>query len=230
MARRSAGATQFFTYDFDAHAADLRANGHLLTGEPAQTAVAVYCPTTLYRLGGDLQPTIQAATRLRACTAYDVLDELLIGDGALTDRYKALVLFQGDFIDQPILDRIQHWVESGGTLLCPAGLVPRNVAGDPWLLLSSHQTGHEFAVGRGRVALLLPTAKGSVHTEEIRQRLHGLPGIPDSLDGVWTTRRGHQRLFFNPTTRPARRPLGPTAGGATIEIAPGEIGIDPAAQ
>lgn len=220
----SAGATQFFTYEFDDHAADLRAYAHLLTGEPAETGVAVYCPTTLYRLGGDLRPTIDAATRLRACTAYDVLDELLIADGALTDHYKALVLFQGEFIEQSILDRFQHWIESGGTLVCPAGLVPRNVAGDAWPLLASHPADREFAVGRGRVVRLRPATNGAIRIEAIRRALHGLPGIPDSLDGVWTTRRQHQTIFLNPTTQPVHHH---SIGSArTIDIPPGELAIE----
>jgi hypothetical protein len=224
----SGGATQFFTYEFDAHAADIRSHIQLLTGEPAETSVAVYCPTTLYRLGGDLQPTIQTATRLRACTAYDVLDELLITDGALTDRYKALVIFQGDFIDQPILDRIKRWIESGGTLLLPAAVTPRNVEGVPWAPLASHAADPEFPLGQGHVFRLHPTAKGAIRIEEIRQRLRFLPTIPASLDGAWTTRRRTQTLVLNPTTRPVHHLLGPSAEGPTIDIPPGEIAVVPA--
>ena len=56
---------------------------HLITGKPGETEVAVYCPTTLYRLGGNLQPTIKAAYPLRDLCEFDVLDETLINDGAL---------------------------------------------------------------------------------------------------------------------------------------------------
>lgn len=219
----SAGATQFFTYEFADHSADLRTYAPLLTGEPAETSVAVYCPTTLYRLGGDLRPTIDAATRLRECTAYDVLDELLIADGALTDRYKALVMFQGEFIDQPILDRIQCWIESGGTLVCPSGLLPTNVVGDAWPLLASDTSDGAFSVGRGRIIRLASDVKGAAQTEEIRRSLRGVPGIPDALDGIWTTRRRHQTIFLNPTTQSVRHAV---RDNRAIEIGAGEIAVE----
>lgn len=224
----SGGATQFFTYEFDAHAADLQAHASLLTGEPAATSVAVYCPTTLYRLSGDLQPTIQSATRLRSCTAYDVLDELLIADGALTDRYKALVMFQGGFIDQPILDRLQHWIESGGTLLLPGNLKPRNVAGEPWPVLASHPGAAEFSLGRGRIIQLDVTPKGLTPIESIRSALRSLAGvanIPATVDGTWTTCRRNQTLILNPTTRPVHHFLGLSSDGPAVDVPPGEMAI-----
>jgi hypothetical protein len=62
---------------------------------PGETDIAVYCPTTLYRLGSDLKPTIDSARQLRDLCDYDVLDELLIDDGALNEKYKMLVMFSG---------------------------------------------------------------------------------------------------------------------------------------
>lgn len=226
----SGGATQFFTYEFDAHAADLQKNAALLTGEAAETSVAVYCPTTLYRLGGDLQPTIQSATHLRSCTAYDVLDELLITDGALSDRYKALIMFQGDFIDQPILDRLQHWIEAGGTLLLPASLSPRNVAGQPWPPIANHPADRDYPLGHGRIIRLDTNPKGLIHIESIRSRLHDLNGvlnIPATLDGTWTTRRRNQILVLNPTTRPVHHALAASPNGSSIDIPPGELVLVP---
>jgi hypothetical protein len=226
----SAGASQFFTYEFDAHAADMRSHIQLFTGEPADTSVALYCPTTLYRLGGDLQPTIQAATHLRQCTAYDVLDELLIADGALTDHYKALLMFQGDLIDQPILDRLEHWIASGGTLLLPANLTPHNIPGDPWPLLASHAADASFPVGRGHVIRLPASAKGAIHVEDIRQSLHGIDGvahIPATLDGIWTTRRRSQTIYLNPTTRPVHHAIDSPPDTPPLDLPPGELITQP---
>jgi hypothetical protein len=223
----SGGATQFFTYEFDAHADDLRKYLPLLNGRPAETALAVYCPTTLYRLGGDLEPTIQSATALRQCSAYDVLDELLIADGALTDRYKALVMFQGDFIDQPILERLQRWIEGGGTLLLPAGLTPRNIAGDLWPPLAAHANGAELRLGRGRVVRLAPDPKRLIPIDSIREALAGLPGTPAALDGTWTTRRPSQSVVLNPTTRPVHHLLSESRDGPAIDLPPGEIAVVP---
>ncbi len=62
----SVGAKQIFTYEFDQHIPEIHKYVHLVTGKPGDTQIAVLCPTTLYRLGGDLKPTIQhAATTAR---------------------------------------------------------------------------------------------------------------------------------------------------------------------
>ena len=82
----SAGASQFFTYEFPEHADDIHKYGRLITGHPGDTQVAVYCPTTLYRLGADLRPTIDASRSLRDLCDFDVLDEELISSTALSTR------------------------------------------------------------------------------------------------------------------------------------------------
>src|SRR5207249_998301 len=102
----AAGASQFFTYEFERHATNMQKYIRLLTGKPGETEIAVYCPTTLYRLGGDLQPTIKACYPLRDLCDFDVLDELLIEDGALTAKcYKVLLLLQGEITEQTTLPR-----------------------------------------------------------------------------------------------------------------------------
>src|SRR5262249_14857430 len=122
------GANQIFTYDFEKHADDLRRYAHFVTGKPGETAIAVLCPTTLYRLGGDLSPTIKAAENLRDVANFDVLDELLIADGALKpDRYKVLVIYQGDFVDQPILEKLAAYVSAGGLILVANDKPVRNL-------------------------------------------------------------------------------------------------------
>ena len=55
----SCGARQLFTYEFEAHAPAIQKWVHLYTGKPGETEIAVLCPTTLYRLGGNLDPTIE---------------------------------------------------------------------------------------------------------------------------------------------------------------------------
>ncbi|MEA2709647.1 MAG: hypothetical protein QOF78_2248, partial [Phycisphaerales bacterium] len=179
----SCGTKQLFTYEFDAHAADIRKYAHLVTGVPGETEIAVLCPTTLYRLGGDLTPTIDRSHKLRDLADYDVLDELLVRDGALkADRYKVLILFQADFIDQPVLDRIDAFIAGGGTVLVAGQTVPRNVEGKPWQQKKVTYT-------RGR-------------TLEQFQKLadtHKFKGYDGITDGVWTTRRATQLIMLNTT-------------------------------
>src|SRR6185503_19612570 len=77
----SCGASQLFTYEFEQHVPEIQKYLRLYTGVPGDTQIALYCPTTLYRLGGDLKPTIQFASALRDLCEFEVLDEGLISDG-----------------------------------------------------------------------------------------------------------------------------------------------------
>jgi hypothetical protein len=183
----SCGTRQLFTYEFDQHSADIRKYAHLVTGVPGETEVAVLCPTTVYRLGGDLKPTIEWSNKLRDLTDFDVLDELLVLDGALkTDRYKILVMFQADYIDQPILDRIDSFIANGGTVLIAGPTVPQNVEGKLW-----SQPKALYARG-GR---LLEQFKKLADANKYR-------GYDTAADGVWTTRRSAQLIMLNTTAKP----------------------------
>jgi len=119
----SCGASQLFTYEFDRHVPELRKYAHLITGQPGETPVAVLCPTTLYRLGGDLGPTIRACEQLRDFTDFDVLDELLVRDGALTSHYRALVIFQNDYVDNAVQAKIDTWKQAGGSVIVGSDLL-----------------------------------------------------------------------------------------------------------
>ena len=181
----SCGTKQLFTYEFDKHSADIRRLAHLITGVPGETETAVFCPTTLYRLGGDLKPTITWSHRLRDLTDFDVLDELLILDGALKpDRYKVLVLFQGDFIDQPVLDRLDAYIAAGGRVLVAGRTAPRNLDGQLW---------QQKKVAYARTPVI-EQFKKLADTHKFR-------GYDGASDGVWTTRRGRQLIMLNTTAK-----------------------------
>ena len=101
------GARQLFTYEFESHAADIR---NTFTCSPANRArprsPSIVRPRSIVLAGISSRP-FQAGYPLRDLCDFDVLDELLIADGALTPRrYKALLIFQADIVDQPILDKI----------------------------------------------------------------------------------------------------------------------------
>jgi hypothetical protein len=184
----SCGASQIFTYQFDRHAEAIQKYVHLFTGKPGETEIAVYCPTTLWRLGGDLKKTIDASDQLRDLCDFDVLDELLINDGALSfPRYKALILFQGDFVDQGVLDRISGFVGAGGKLFIATENI-RNVAGAAWPLASSRPANVTLLSRDWLTDLVAP--------------LKDLKGCDGILDGVWTTHRDGQIFVFNTTNKP----------------------------
>ena len=201
----SCGATYLFSYQYEQHAADIEKYVHLFTGQPGETEVAVYCPTTLYRLGGSLQPTISAAPALRDLCEFDVLDELLISDGALTTkRYKALLIFQADIVDQPILDKIHTFIKKGGKVITIGQLTIKNVGGKTWT---------------EKVGRVCPNAPGVASAknwrEELIPLLAGLKGVDGKLDNLWTCRRGVQTIIFNPKDKAAAT----SVNGQSIEIA-----------
>ncbi len=187
----SCGASQIFTYEFDAHAADIQRYAHLYTGKPGDTDVAILCPTTLYRLGGDLWPMIGEANRLRELTDYDVLDELLVLDGALTKRYRTLILFEPEFIERAVIDRVESWVKSGGRLVMFGKESIRNVEGEQWI--------------PSRVVQLDYLPKDNQSLAAVREALKGVIDPNGSFDGVWVTRRGKQAFALNKTDAPVIR-------------------------
>jgi hypothetical protein len=186
----SSGAAQLFTYEFENHAASIQKYINLFTGKSGDTEVAVYCPTTLYRLGGDLQPTIAAGYPLRDLCEYDVLDELLITDGALSnERYRALLIFQGDIVEQAILDKIDRFQRAGGKVIVIGEGAIRNVEGRPWR-------------GAARCSRVAPVAQDQQWLKQLAAQLTGCKGVDGQLDGLWTCRRSNQVFVFNSTDKP----------------------------
>jgi hypothetical protein len=205
----SCGASQLFTYEFEQHVGDIQKYVHLYEGRGGDTEIAVYCPTTLYRLGGDLKPTIQSCDQLRDLCEFDVLDELLITDGALTPaKYKALIIFQGDFVEQPILDKLSAYVAGGGRLML-ANQNIKNLAGAVWPGVNPNASVQVLSAN---------------WLAELQSSLAGLKGYEGALDGVWTCRRDDQVILYNTTDKnvPVNIMDGPRIR-AGVNIAPGEI-------
>lgn len=192
----SCGASQLFTYQFDTHAETIRKYVHLYTGKPGDTEIAVLCPTTLYRLGGDLGLTISGGAKLRDLAEYDVLDELLITDGALTDKYKVLIVMQPDFVEDAVLDKIEPWTKGGGTLVLIGDKSLKTIGGEPRL------TGGNVV----RVAKV----------EALVDVLANRKGVDGKFDGLMTCRRGEQVIIFNSNDNPT--PATIDLAGATADI------------
>jgi hypothetical protein len=203
----SCGASQLFTYEFEQHVPEIQKYVSLYTGVAGETAIAVYCPTTLYRLNGDLRPTIRAAVPLRGLCEFDVLDELLIGDGALTaERYKTLLVFQGDVVDQPVLDRWDAFVRGGGRIIVVGDVVIRNVDGAEW----------KPATPVLRVAAV---AKEGEWLKQLAPQLAGVRGCDGVTDGLWACRRGREVLLYNGSAAAIKR----TSAGQEITVEPNSI-------
>lgn len=185
----SVGAGQLFVYQYWKHADDVRKYIHLYTGKQGNPDLAIYFPTTLYRLGGDAGATVKAGSLMRDITDFDVLDELLIQDGALNGRYRTLLMFQGDCVEQAILDKIEAWVKRGGTLVVCGGKPVLNVDGEAWAVASTagRVVGFASIPGDEQSASALYEAFGGSSTRD------------GKFDGVWTTRRGAESMLLNNT-------------------------------
>jgi hypothetical protein len=207
----SAGAKQFFTYEFEQHVPDIHKYIHLITGKPGETEVAVYCPTTLYRLGANLGYTIQASNEMRDVCDYDVLDEALIMDGALTpQRYKALVIYQAEVVDSPVLEKFADFKRAGGRLIVVGSTSIQDLAGNNW-------------ADSAKVERIDPPNGARKWRPALAASLQGLKGVDGKLDGVWTCRRGKQVFAYNSLDKPATAEI----DGKPVQIAPNSIYVYP---
>ncbi|MEP6662398.1 MAG: family 14 glycosylhydrolase [Verrucomicrobiota bacterium] len=198
------GVSQLFTYDYPHYAPVVQNYIHLYTGKPGETEIALYCPTTLYRLGVNLHPTIVASYPLRDICDYDVLDELLISDGALTTkRYQALVLFQAEIIDQPILKKIEAFQRAGGKVILTGETEIKNVEGESWR-------------SAAKITRIAPLEKDKIWPKEMTARLAGYKGFEGKLDGLWTSKRGSEIFVFNSTDQPVETKM----EGKAVKISP----------
>ncbi|MEO7298863.1 MAG: family 14 glycosylhydrolase [Verrucomicrobiota bacterium] len=205
------GVSQLFTYDYARYASNVQKYIHLYTGKPGETEIALYCPTTLYRLGVNLHPTIVASYPLRDLCDYDVLDELLIADGALTTkRYKALVLFQAEIIDQAILKKIDAFRRAGGKIIIAGDDEIKNVEGERW-------------AGANKSIHVSSLSKNEEWPKEIVAKLSRYKGFEGQLDGVWTSCRGKQTFVFNSTDKSVTK----TISGQLATVPPYSIWFSP---
>ncbi|MBI2948301.1 MAG: beta-galactosidase, partial [Verrucomicrobia bacterium] len=84
--------------------------------------VAAFYPDTALKLDDELLRYRWASTfftvgrALREVVDFDYASEPMILDGAL-DRYKVLLFLWGAVTEKPVLERMDHWVRNGGTLI-----------------------------------------------------------------------------------------------------------------
>ncbi len=117
----TSGTTEFFDYPDNLLAAtDLfRRYGPYMEGEHSLTDVAFFVPTTDHRLRpgqGNPEALLAACGASRDLFDWDLVDERLVRAGAL-DRYRTLILAEGNVVEADVLARIGEWVHAGGRLL-----------------------------------------------------------------------------------------------------------------
>lgn len=90
-----------------------------LTRENPVVDIALFWPTTNIHLHPEATMPFrfyEGAAAIRDVMDYDILDENLVRDGALKG-YRALVLFEGQYVDALALKKIEEWVRSGGVVI-----------------------------------------------------------------------------------------------------------------
>ncbi|MCL6519103.1 MAG: family 14 glycosylhydrolase [Armatimonadetes bacterium] len=220
----SNGATEMFSYEWDKHKLDGLRWIHLYRGIPSITDVAVYCPTTWYRMNGDLWPAIHTADSLRDITDFEVADELLIEDGYLENsKIRVLIWLQGSVVERTVMQKIVKWIKSGGILVAGMPKPPTDVEGrdDLGIILSagnrSSSTTAEttiFSLGKGLIIRYSKEPKPKdqtfrelvykavYHPEQFKPGLKGAPEIDGKSDGVWTAVFPDMLLLYNNNDKP----------------------------
>jgi hypothetical protein len=220
----SNGVQVYFEYPQNLERAipQLRRYKDHMTGAKPVVDVAIFNPTIDHRLhcGEGNFPTnaYMLGERGRDMFDYDVIDEFLIRDGALSN-YRVLVYVQGNVTEEFALRKIADWVRRGGVLVtCDLGDV-ETVEGDAsiWksLVKSVPAESKELSVssfGRGLVVVvpvkpdeydkLIPeVVRATYYLSEIDGSRSNAPLIDAEADDVLATLLPDRILYYNRSDR-----------------------------
>jgi hypothetical protein len=93
-------------------------NAKYLRVERPVVDVAMFFPSTSHLLrpeGGYPRTFQKGCTDIRDVLNYDIVDENMVRDGALTN-YRVLVMWEGTVVEADVLAHIRDWVQNGGVL------------------------------------------------------------------------------------------------------------------
>jgi Glycosyl hydrolase family 14 len=206
------------------------------------TEIAVFYPDSSNRVSDDVLRHLRASAffqrvqAFRSVADYDYVSEQMVLDGAL-DRYKVLVFLWGRIAEKSVLDRIDGWVGSGGTVIYPEKQQAREgglstVEGD----LSVWNRWRQGQTGRGRV-ILFEGHPEPVHyyITFLRNQLRDLEvlstdvraalGIEKPEEVYWSILKNQKLALLNYDDDPAVIKL---TGGKTIRIPPYTIVLEQA--
>ena len=109
----------------------------LLRGVDPRVDTAVYFPIASHFLAdkastyrGNMPARFwDGCTLLRAVCDYDVVDDLLIREGAL-GHYRRLIVFEADIIERDVVEALASWLHDGGRIIASVGERMETVEGD----------------------------------------------------------------------------------------------------
>ena len=196
--------------------------------------VAAFYPDTSLKLDDELVRYRWASTfftvgrTLREEVDFDYASEQMILDGAL-DRYRVLLFLWGAITEKPVLEKMDQWVRSGGTLVfaqSPRGL-PTSVEGDTAIA----QKWLAGDTGKGRVVLwrgdLIPSRSYAEFVRDLllkspstNPRIHAALEMDKPNSVFWSVLENGKLALLNFSSRPAKVRL---AGGKDLNIPAYEI-------
>ena len=239
----SNGTSEMFSYEWDKHKEDGLKWIHLYRGMPSITDVAVYCPTTWYRMNGDIWPVIRAADALRDITDFEVADELLIEDDYLAkSKTRVLIWLGGPVTERVVLEKVLEWVENGGILVWGSGEKPADVEGRTDIsdklfpIMITYEAGvpSQGRVGRGIVLgkfrmpdekdMLSELVRWAVYrADRFDSRLKSAPEVDSRADNVWTAVFPDMMLLYNNGDKPADVERTWQSNTHNARVEPGEL-------
>jgi hypothetical protein len=212
-----------------------------MTGEDPLVDIAVFFPTTWYQLCASDRAypprTMEACGRMRDIMDYDVVDERTVGDGAL-DRYKVLLVVEGDCMEPQTAEILRDWVSSGGILLTYDFGKITSVEGEAIAQDLFGFTG-DRSLGKGRVislkesweqkeALFRSLAETFHGPVRLRMDPQGQRLIDDAWDGVFCTVLPTRIALFNSNKdKEVVKEIRFAGKTHTITLAPWSIGLIP---
>lgn len=207
-----------------------------LTGQAPVCDVAYLMPSSWWWLRpewGWPRATEQLAEGLRDRLDYEVVDELLVRDGALGKLgVRLLILAEGDLMRRDTFEALEVWVRGGGVLLVSGWPALRDLDGDTsWResLLPAEPpaiaagdgpalAAYHWAAGRelgdGRVVTVPESALSEV-IPELTYRMGALDParrnaamVGADADGTWATLLPDRALYYNTSKSLVRRHIG----------------------
>ena len=197
-----------------------------LTQEETVCDVALLFPTTDHRLRvNEPYPPLlhRLGSDLRSVTDFDIVDELMVNDGAL-DRFRVLVCADGVFFQPETLAKIEAWVRAGGTLV-RGDLPMTTVEGDGavWERLKGTD------VGKGKVVVCAGApANEPLYRAVVRDAIYKMPPLNGAKgtrelapDAAWgnlycVLLKSGEIIAFNNGDKPIKTSI----GGHEVEVGP----------
>lgn len=216
----SSGCSELFEYpDAMLKVADIFSGCRkYLRGEHSITEVALFFPTSWHRCNlrqGYPPKLTEAADDMRDVADFDIVDENMILDGAL-DKCRVLAMFDGNFTEQAVYDKIADWVNKGGTLILRSEQLPfMNVEGKelPVSELKEEAQSDEGAVkAQGDGQIIVWGGDWSAKHEYLNLIYASVcPSVADGAcggpngtsDGVWISMFENYALYLNNNSVPA---------------------------